>query len=70
MRSKQQIISQNTSSSSSSSIINPVAFTALQQFEDRIKQQCFNLSTLPDGLEEERYKIIYPPLEREQRYIM
>jgi hypothetical protein len=65
-------VSQEVSSfaASSSSTLNSTALTILQQFEDKVKRELSELSSLDEGLSEERYRVSYPPLEREQRYIM
>lgn len=57
-------------SGTTSTSLNSVAVTMLQQFEDNIRKQLSELSSLEEGLSPERYKASFPPMEKEQRYIM
>jgi hypothetical protein len=65
---KSQVAKESGSLTSAS--LNSVAVTILQQFEDNVRKQLSELSSLEEGLSPERYKAIFPPMEKEQRYIM
>jgi hypothetical protein len=66
---RSQVAKESVSTASTS--LNSTAVTILQRFEDDVRRQLSELSSLEDGLgSPEIYRLSFPPMEKEQRYIM